>query len=72
MHEAPLLLVGDAADDVDALVIEQERLDLLVGGAGHGQPGVDAGAAQRLERAQQHGQALALLGAAEEEQASGS
>ena len=37
-------------------------------GARDGQPGVDAGAAQRLEGAQQDRQALALLGAAEEEQ----
>ena len=38
------------------------------GGAGDGQAGVDARAAQRLEGAQQHRQALALLGAADEQQ----
>ena len=67
-EQAPLLLVGHAAGHVHALGVEQQRLHLLLGGAGHGQPGVHAGAAQRLEGAQQHGQALAGLGAADEQQ----
>ena len=66
-EQAPLLLLGDAPGDLDALGVEQQRLDLELGGAGDREAGVDAGAAQRLEGAQQHGQALAPLGAADEE-----
>ena len=43
--------------------------DLLGRRAGDRQPRVDAERAQSLERAKQDGQALALLGAAEEQQA---
>ena len=68
VHQPPLLLVADAADDVDAGAVEQVRLDLLGRRAGDGQAGSDAGGAQRLEGAQRDGQALALLGAAEEQQ----
>ena len=55
------------ARDLDALGVEQQRLDLLGRGAGDGEPRGHAHAAQRLEGAQQHGQALALLGAAHED-----
>ena len=63
-EQAPLLLVGHAPGHVHALGVEQQGRDLLLGGAGHGEPGVHAGDAQRLEGAQQDGQALAGLGAA--------
>ena len=52
----------------DALVVEQERLDLLARGAGDREARVHAGGVKRLERAQQDGQSLALVGAPDEEQ----
>ena len=67
-QQAPLLLVADAAGHVHALGVHQDRLDLFPGGAGHGQARGHAGAAQGLEGAQQHGQALAVVGAAHEQQ----
>ena len=69
VQQAPLLgLARTRAGHLHALVVEQERLDLLAGGARDGEPGIHAGGVQRLERAQQHGQALALVGAAHVEQ----
>src|ERR687892_705661 len=67
--EAPLLLLGHTAGDLHALRVEQERGDLLVGCAGDGQLRLHAGELQRLEGAQEHGQALAALGAADEQDA---
>ena len=67
-QQAPLLRVADAAGHVHALGVHQHRLDLFPGGAGHRQPGGHAGTAQGLEGAQQHGQALAGVGAAHEQQ----
>jgi hypothetical protein len=68
-EQAPLLLLRHPPRDVHALRVEEQRLDLVPGGAGDSQPGRHAGGAERLEGAQQHGQPLALLGAAHEEQA---
>ena len=69
VHQPPLLVVGHAADDVDPVGVEQVRLDLVAGRSRDGQARGDAGGAQRLEGAQRDGQALALLGPAEEQQA---
>ena len=60
-----LLGVVDAAERPHALAVEQQRRQLVRLDADHGQLGGDL-AAQRLEGAQQHGQALALDGLADE------
>ena len=66
-EQAPLLLLGHPPDHVHALRVEQERLDLLGGDARDREPRAHAGAAQRLEGPQQDRQALAPLGATDEE-----
>ena len=68
-QQAPLLVLAHAAQHLDALGLEQQRANLVVRGARHGQPGSHARAAQRLEGPQQHGQPLALLRAPDEQQA---
>ena len=57
--------VVDAAERGHALALDQQRRELLGGRADHDQLGRHL-AAQRLEGAQQHGQALALDGLADE------
>ena len=66
-QQAPLLGVVHGPGDLHALRLQEQRLDLLDRGPGHREARLDPGAAQRLEGAQQHGKALALLGAADEQ-----
>ena len=61
-----LLGVGDAAEDPHARLLDEHRGDLGLGRADHGQAGGHV-AAERLEGAQQHRQALALHRLADED-----
>jgi hypothetical protein len=66
-QQAPLLGVVHGPRDLNALRLQEQRLDLLDGGPGDREASLDPGTAQRLEGPQQHGEALALLGAAHEQ-----
>ncbi len=68
LQHAALLVVVDAAEHRDVAIVEQQRLDLLAVGADDRQLDRDV-LAQRLEGAQQHRQALALDGLADERDA---
>jgi hypothetical protein len=66
-EHAPLLGVVDTAEHRHAAIVEQQRLDLVAIGADDRQLRRDV-LAQRLERAQQHRQPLALDGLPDERQ----
>ena len=63
-----LLVLGDLPQRPHPAIVEQQRRDVLGGGPDQGERGGHV-LAQRLERAQQHGQALALDGLADEQNA---
>ena len=66
-EQCPLVSVVDLARDLDALRIEQQRLDLLGSRAGDREPRGHAHRAQRLEGAQEDGEPLPLLGTPHED-----